>query len=85
MDFCGGVAVMVVWVFVGALCKRPWRWKRLNVLLQLTLCLVVAMPHLFAGQAPAPQCKEKYLLTILSFWHVATLILVDFSHKRTRI
>src|SRR5690554_1128400 len=68
MDFCGGVAVMVVWFFVGALCKRPWRWKRLNVLLQLTLCLVVAMPRFFAGQAPAPQCKEKYLLTILSFY-----------------
>ena len=78
---------MVVWFF----CRGDFVSAR-GVVSALMYCiatanavLFVAMPHLFAGQAPAPQCKEKYLLTILSFWHVATLILVDFSHKRTRI
>src|SRR5690554_5168484 len=61
MDFCGGVAVMVVWFFVGALFKRPWRWKRLNVLSQLTLCLVVAMPRFFAGHSPcAPDAGNLF-------------------------
>jgi|SRR5690554_1600946 len=83
--YVAACAVMVVWFFVGALCKRPWRWKRLNVLLQLALRSSWPCHVSLRGIAPAPQCKEKYLLTILSFWHVATLILVDFSHKRTRI
>src|SRR5690554_5366729 len=41
MDFCSGVAVMNVCFFVGALCKRTWRWKRLNCYVAACAVMVV--------------------------------------------
>src|SRR5690554_1395592 len=52
---------MVVWFFVGALCKRPWRWKRLNCYVAACAAFFVAVPRFFAGHSPcAPDAGNLF-------------------------
>src|SRR5690554_2878229 len=52
---------MVVWFFVGALCKRPWRWKRLNCYVAADAAFFVAVPRFFAGHSPcAPDAGNLF-------------------------
>src|SRR5690554_906278 len=64
----------VIRILVGALCKRPWHWKCLDVYCGSYGCIYVVLRAAPCTPCtPCTQCKERYLLTNLSFWHVATL------------